>query len=546
VSQHFELPIEQEVLLQYHLQNGRETVASLPQLWQSLDYREFRGRIRLVLPSTLVSVAVCLLGGEGRQGRGSSIALDILGTRRLPYSVADASLLLSLAARRPGRQEIRVAIKASEVALAKTPDPVAMEPALIRLLAAVELGRPDWPPRNLDLVPSIRSLLALVTGQASPDFTTIGSDDHFGPATVEIIRAHYDREAELSRLLTILGSPRGPRLTESLRKSAVTVLTTSTTMQNLVFEMATLLTSVPLMDTSKERHGIYAPPRILVSETNTPIAVSSVWFCQLIERDDRSSLLGQIALRCSAANFGHMAAATLMTTPLSPKVANAAIDTLASLPGDEGRAELERLFFEVPLASTFRRIARLLGKSESEVQARIKDARAAPKAHLAPIRRISTRPGDVGFLALISGHRVYLQLACRTDLGDLIRVLPGRHADVLDAEALLALVSGPSEFLTLGMFTATLQLPGADKVGKFPVPPELQVCPPLRVGLTKSARAPRGWSINFNGVHMSDEELNRLHPEIDQTELPFTSVPFPGLLRSRIEAGWRPWHDSDS
>jgi hypothetical protein len=531
-----DLPVEEAALLQWHWERGIDTAnALLAGRSTTRSYKDMKAELRQIDPTMLVSVVTCFLATnvKGRQMSAVNSELELLEPRRLPYGPLDASLLLHLAAQTPGHARIKVALRAAEVAKQRaSADDTSLDGALLSLLNTLEVGTADAPPYGLTFVPRVRLLLAGQPGEL--DVTPIATTDNFGLAMIDLARRQTDQWLALNAAIHLMAEPKGPRPNASTTAKAARVFADSDVAQRFVFDCAELLTTVELTKTTEETHGRWAPPIQLVSDANVTLATSTAWYCRFVTDPARARLLGQVALRCASANFGHMAAATLLTTPLAPKVANAAIDTLAALPDGEGAEELEGLFNEVPMAETFRRIGKILGKSESTIQDRIKETRARPKAHLPSIRRISTRPGDVGFVTVGNGKRVYLQLASRHDLGDLIRVLPGRHAP-LSKEELSKLVSGPDEFLTFGLFTGTLQLHGCDKVGKFPIPDWFEHDVPYRIKTVQSPTNPEGREVKFQGQYFTSRDFAERFPHIDQAKLPSNGIPFPATLRARIE-----------
>jgi hypothetical protein len=110
-----------------------------------------------------------------------------------------------------------------------------------------------------------------------------------------------------------------------------------------------------------------------LGEANAIIGRSTVWLMRLIDAPDRVGLLGEVALRCSAPNPGHGNAGA--TVPLAPKVAYAAIDTLACLDEAAARVELKVVYERTNLAQTIRRAGLALGESESQIRRTIDEKR---------------------------------------------------------------------------------------------------------------------------------------------------------------------------
>jgi hypothetical protein len=114
---------------------------------------------------------------------------------------------------------------------------------------------------------------------------------------------------------------------------------------------------------------------ILLGETNTVIVRGCVRSCRALPGEWRASLLGSVALRCSASNHGRIAGGTTVTAPLCAKVALAAVEELGELSDPTATAQLRELFEEIRMAVVLRRVGNTLELPEADIQRRLASLR---------------------------------------------------------------------------------------------------------------------------------------------------------------------------
>ena len=83
-------------------------------------------------------------------------------------------------------------------------------------------------------------------------------------------------------------------------------------------------------------------------------------------------------------------------------------------------------------------------------------------------KRVKVRVGDVFEMTLRDGCLAYVQLASETPIGDVLRVLAGRHRS--RPESVASLIAAPHEYLIFAMLVTLVRDGHAQKIGNWPVP----------------------------------------------------------------------------
>jgi hypothetical protein len=294
------------------------------------------------------------------------LVMERLAGRKLPYGPLDAAVAVRLATAVLWRDEVRLALNAATVALDAEPGQPDVVAALEDLDAALDAADPLRRGKMADWRPKVRALL----GTTDPRMhlaTVLGRDDEYAAPALERVLAETGWDA--AAFLAELASPRGAQPPARWWPSVERWLTGEPQAADLVVDLLRLATEVPVTVTTKERHGVYAPPMILFDETDTAVVRGLAWAAR-DTGDGVVPILGHLALRSAAVVDGWWAA-----DPICSKVALAAIDTLGSIDSDAARAELDALFDEMTLAKLVRRVAAARGRTETEVKARLAEIR---------------------------------------------------------------------------------------------------------------------------------------------------------------------------
>ena len=154
--------------------------------------------------------------------------------------------------------------------------------------------------------------------------------------------------------------------------------------------------------------------------------------------------------------------------------------------------------------------------------------------------RNRAKSGDVIEIILEDGQFAYVQFLGGAHLLSWVRVLPGHFAERPPEPEFERLVAGQESYRVATNLPQTLTS-YASIVGNYPVPDDSWECPVVR---TRSNRA--RWSIDDSQGHYSADEFATLHPEIDQSELPWNSGASAGLLRHALSIDWHPRDAVDS
>jgi hypothetical protein len=304
------------------------------------------------------------------------LVIDRLAGRKLPYSSLDAALLVRLATGVLWRDEARLALNAATIALAAEPGSSIVQAALQVLDNELDGADPLRRGKMADWRPKVRALLG-VTDPASQLGAFFGIDDAWGPAAFTRVLA-LDGSWDVAGFLAHVASPRGGQPPAKWWPVTERWLADAGDAAALVVDLVRLATEVELTRTTPERHGTYAPPVILLDDTDTALVRGLAWAARFVG-DDAVPALGMLALRSSAVVDGWWAA-----DPISGKVALATIDTLGMIGTPTAMAELDQLFGEVTLAKLVRRIAAARGIPESRIKERLsqirKGGRRRPRA----------------------------------------------------------------------------------------------------------------------------------------------------------------------
>ena len=148
--------------------------------------------------------------------------------------------------------------------------------------------------------------------------------------------------------------------------------------------------------------------------------------------------------------------------------------------------------------------------------------------------------GDVIEMRLPLGRLAYLQYISDSQHAEFVRVLPGLFETALSSEVLGELVAGEDRFVWQAGLELIVPRHGR-LVGNQPVPPDRQSPPALREFCRPSAENPQGWLIfTHDGQEVSSKRYAEQHPDIDQTMLPTSNLPFALKLARLIQTGWSP------
>ncbi len=83
-------------------------------------------------------------------------------------------------------------------------------------------------------------------------------------------------------------------------------------------------------------------------------------------------------------------------------------------------------------------------------------------------KRVRVQVGDVFEMTLRDGCLAYVQMVSETPIGDVVRVLAGRHCS--RPESVASLVAMPHEYLIFAMLVTLVRDGHAQKIGNWPVP----------------------------------------------------------------------------
>ena len=171
--------------------------------------------------------------------------------------------------------------------------------------------------------------------------------------------------------------------------------------------------------------------------------------------------------------------------------------------------------------------------------------RPSPASVRSKSATLRVKAGFVVELRTSRGLLTYLQFSGKSEIADLIRVLPGIFTTTFSDDELSSLVVGDTAFISQGWFKSILELESVRPRGIYPLPKSCAGPQPLKLLVPASDKNPRGWRVRYmDGVSLTAEEFAILHPDIDQTMLTHWSIPAPELLCRQVECEWRPWmHD---
>ena len=147
---------------------------------------------------------------------------------------------------------------------------------------------------------------------------------------------------------------------------------------------------------------------------------------------------------------------------------------------------------------------------------------------------------------LENGRWAYIQLVGLTYVtkerdrpkASMVRVLQGVYASPVPDEKMELLVGRDAAFFSqvpLGGMLAYGRLRG-----NWTVLERESAVPDTRYWMTRSVENPHGWKVKTPDRPLSEREYSKIHPEIDQSMLPFEYIPTPARLRWLIEVGWTP------
>jgi len=163
------------------------------------------------------------------------------------------------------------------------------------------------------------------------------------------------------------------------------------------------------------------------------------------------------------------------------------------------------------------------------------------------MRQTRFQPGDVVEVELQNGNWAYIQLVGLTYVtkersrpkASMVRVLPGVYASRLPDEKIEVLVARDAAFFSQVPLSGMLAY--GQVRGRWSLPAHESVVPDTRYWMQRSDENPHGWKVVTSGRQpMTEREYSKVHPDVDQTTLPFEYIPTPARLRWLIQVGWTP------
>jgi hypothetical protein len=150
-------------------------------------------------------------------------------------------------------------------------------------------------------------------------------------------------------------------------------------------------------------------------------------------------------------------------------------------------------------------------------------------------------------LTLPCGLFAYVQYCSDGPHAPAVRVLPGRFEGRLLKPAVTELVTQEHRFIVQQSLVALLRpRTGLGRIVAHAEVPAAAAAPPVFriMGLPRTAKNPQGWSfVGATFPHLTGSEFSERFPEVDQTKLATTAIPFPARLAMLVDHEWQPSAD---